>query len=522
MTWSQQAALARIEQHRKSVPETAITVEDYTAFVDTRLRSIELAKSLGQTSEPIWRIGRNRAVTTHGVHVYANLVDFNDTLLDSGKETEASHERAMQFLHLHYGACDALIAAFDIQRVDFHGGRLHAVVLSPAGAAGEATRIEKALAFSAALIQMVARASERYGSEFRTGVRIGIDSGPAVAINSGSRGEPDPLFIGSPANHAAHLACGDEPGVFVSARAERARSLGAAFASEPVRMRDDVVTAALDRSVEVRGTFLGGRNRLEEAFSRFVDDRDALKAASGGLRPASFVFHYRQPPLRTIDFADHPPSRSIRMPVVSVFADLAGYTAYVDQAIQTGKVAEAVANLYIIRSELTDVLQKDFDGRKVRYIGDCLHGLIAEGDARSTDEKRSVKAAVLAASGIRSSFNLCRQILPGLAGLEGIAIGLELGWTPLCRIGLTGEASVRCSTSKATCLSESLQGDCNGRQTALGDRAFREADAKVRYLFGPLQRVDNLDHVTAVAQLDGVSSAAVIKSQDHMEAHCRP
>lgn len=208
--------------------------------------------------------------------------------------------------------------------------------------------------------------------------------------------------------------------------------------------------------------------------------------------------------------------------MVSVFADLAGYTAYVDQAIQTGKVAEAVANLYIIRSELTDVLQKDFDGRKVRYIGDCLHGLIAEGDARSTDEKRSVKAAVLAASGIRSSFNLCRQILPGLAGLEGIAIGLELGWTPLCRIGLTGEASVRCSTSKATCLSESLQGDCNGRQTALGDRAFREADAKVRYLFGPLQRVDNLDHVTAVAQLDGVSSAAVIKSQDHMEAHCRP
>lgn len=522
MTWSQQTALARIEQHRQTVPETAIAVEDYAAFLDTRRRSIALAEAMGQKSEPIWRVGRNQAVTTHGVHVYANLIDFNDKLVEAGRETEASHERAMQFLHLHYGACDALIAAFDVQRVDFHGGRLHAVVLSPAGAAGEATRIEKALAFSAALIQMVARASDRYGSEFKTGVRVGIDSGPAVAINSGSRGEPDPLFIGSPANHAAHLAVGDKPGVFLSVRAERARSMGASYASSPVQLREDVITAALDRSIEVRGAFLGGRNRLDEAFARFVEDRDAIKAASGGLRPATFVFHYRPPPLRTIDFADHPPSRSIRMPVVSLFADLAGFTAYVDHAMQTGRVREAVANLYIIRSELTDVLQRDFGGRKVRYIGDCLHGLLAEGDARSTDEARSVKAAVLAAGGIRSSFNVCRQVLPGLAGLEGIAVGLELGWTPVCRIGLSGDASVRCSTSKATCLSESLQGDCTGRQTAIGDRAFGEADARVRYLFGSTHRVDNLDHAAAVAQLDGVAAPAVARSSVHMEAHWKP
>lgn len=523
MTWSQQTALARIEKHRQAVPEAAVTVEDYAAFIDSRRRTTALAEALGQPAEPIWRVGRNRAVTTHGVHIYANLVDFNDKLVDAGRETEASHERAMQFLHLHYGACDALIAAFDIQRVDFHGGRLHAVVLSPAGPAGESARIAKALAFSSALIQMVARASERYGAEFRTGVRIGIDSGPAVAINSGSQGEPDPLFVGSPANHAAHLAVGDDSGVFVSPRVERARALGDLHpGSEPIRMRDEVVANALEASVEVRGAYLGGRNRLEEAFSRFVADRDALKAATGGLRPASFVFHYRPPPLRTLDFADHPPSRAVRMPVASLFADIAGFTAYVDQAIHTGRVAEAVSNLYVIRAELADVLQTDFDGRKVRYIGDCLHGLIAVGDARATDERGTVRAAVLAAGAIRSSFNLCRTVLPGLSSLEGIAIGLELGWTPVCRIGLSGDASVRCSTSKATCVSEAVQEDCGGHQTAIGDRAYGEADARVRYLFGGVHRVDNLDYAAATAQLDGVASPAVVKSPDHMEAHCRP
>lgn len=523
MTWSQQTARARIEQHRHAVPQTAVTVEDYAAFVDSRRRTIALAESLGQPGEPIWRVGRNRAVVTHGVHIYANLVGFNDKLMDAGRETEASHERAMQFLHLHYCACDALIAAFDIQRVDFHGGRLHAVVLSPAGSAGESARIAKALAFAGALIQMVDRASDRYGSEFRTGVRIGLDSGPAVAINSGSRGEPDPLFIGSPANHAAHLAVGDQPGVFVSARVERARILGDLQPGQgPIRIRDEIIARSLESSVEIRGAYLGGRNRLDEAFSRFTADRDALKEASGGIRPASFVFHYRPPPLRTLDFTDHPPSRAVRMPVASVFADIAGFTAYVDRSIQAGRVAEAVSNLYIIRAELTDVLQQDFAGRKVRYIGDCLHGLIAEGDTRYTDERRTVRSAILAAGAIRSSFNLCQAVLPGLEVLEGIAVGVELGWTPICRIGLSGDASVRCSSSKATCVSESVQSDCSGRQTAIGDRAYSEADARVRYLFGAAHRVDNLDYPTALAQLDGVVSPAVAKSPDRLEAHSRP
>lgn len=521
MTWSQQTALSRIERHRQAAPTAEILVEDYTTFLDSRRRGIQLAEALGQPIEPIWRVGRNRAVTTHGVHVYASLIDFNDKLVDAGRETEASHERAMQFLHLHYGACDALIAAFDLQRVDFHGGRLHAVVLSPTGEAGEAARIDKALAFSAALIEMVQRASDRYGAEFRTGVRIGIDSGPAVAINNGSTGEPDPLFVGSPANHAAHLAAGDTPGVYVSPRAERARRLGSIYAEGPVRMRDDVISSALDQSVDIGGVSRAGRARLEEAYDHFVTQRLATDAAAGQLRPANFIFHYRRPPLRTIDFADHPPSRAIRMPVVSVFADIAGFTTYVDGAMRTGTVAQAVANLYVIRAELADVLQKDFDGRKVRFIGDCLHGLIAEGDSRATDERRTVRAAVLAAGGLRSSFNLCCRALPGLEGLEGIAIGLELGWTPVCRIGLSGDASVRCSTSKATCVSEAVQRDCGGTQTAIGERAFSEAEARVRYLFGDDRSVPNLDYAAAVAQLEGVASPAVARTDERMEAHAR-
>lgn len=522
MSWSHQTAYARIQKHRQSAPETDVTVEDFNTFMEGRRRLVEASKAQGGPSEPIWRVGPRRAVTTHGVHVYANLMDFNDALLEAGRETEASHERAMQLLHLHYGACDALIEAFEIQRVDFHGSRLHAVVLTPEGAHNEPARIAKALAFSAALIEMVARAGRRYGAEFQTRLRIGVDSGAAVAINSGTRGEPDPLFIGSPANHAAHLADGDEAGVFLSEHVERSRRSGNPFAAgDAWRLEDDILSGALNETVAVAGAAVEGRRPFEAAYAQFVEDRDAMKAASGSLRPASFVFHYRQPPMRTLDFADHPPSRAVRMPVASIFADIAGFTAYVDHAIQTGRVREAVANLYVLRAEMADVLQKDFGGRKVRFIGDCLHGLIAEGDARQTDERATVRAAVLAAAGIRSSFELCLKLLPGLSNLEGVAIGIELGWTPVCRIGLSGDASVRCSASKATCTSEGVQQACSGHETAIGERAFTEGEARVRHLFGERRRVPGLTYAAAEAQLLGVTSPAIVRTP-RLEAHFRP
>src|SRR3954468_24366039 len=89
------------------------------------------------------------------------------------------------------------------------------------------------------------------------------------------------------------------------------------------------------------------------------------------------------------------PSNSIRMPVVSTFADLSGFTAYVDRCIATGRVQEMTANLHVIRGELAPCARDDFGARKIRFIGDCLHGLIAEGDRTETDKPASVEAGVL-------------------------------------------------------------------------------------------------------------------------------
>ncbi|WP_230290996.1 adenylate/guanylate cyclase domain-containing protein [Croceicoccus sp. Ery5] len=514
MAWNQERAALRIQRFKETVPQGEIVVEDFARYLGER-RVLKASGGLTEDKLAILRVPRNRAITTHGVHIYANLIDFNGVLEDAGVETEASHRRALEFLHTHYSACDSLIDEFEIQRVDFHGSRLHAVVLTPEGRENEPERIRKAISFAAAFRQMVERLGNDF-PEFQTAVRVGIDSGPAVAIDSGKRDEPDPLFIGSPANHAAKLADGDEEGIFLSNRVQHARDQNAPTSF--TALAKAVETGFLQEGVSARGQTFDADTRLAKAYIDFeaqMKRREYPEQASD----AAFRFHHKEPPLKDIVFAEHPPSNAIRMPLASIFADIEGFTAYVDHAIQTGNVAEAVANLHVLRAEMAAVLREDFGGRKVRFVGDCVHGLLAEGNSRETNAMDSVRASVNAAGGIRSSFDLCKMALPGIAGL-GLAIGIDFGPTPICRIGLRGAASVRTATSRATCVSENEQRRCTGTETAIGEKAYAVAPAVVRQIFGSERVISNMDYDASAMLLGTMASPYVSSVQaEPMRAH---
>lgn len=506
MAWDEQRSRKRIADLRESAPSTAIAVKDLEGFLGERRRMHDAVVASGRRfEEPIFAISRNAAVVTHGVHIYARLMDHADHLMSRDRQTPASDARAMQFLHAHYAACDELIAAFGIQRVDFHAGRLHAVVLTPVGDAFEGVRIDTAVAFAAAYRDMVQRMAAADPNAPSTRVRIGIDSGPAVAINSGRREELEPLFIGSPANHAAKAAEGEVPGVFFGPGIRRRRELSKALGSRGITSTDALdyleERAALDSTISQEGSDRRASLRLDEAYAAFCKHRAADTASPHA--PAVFHFHHHEPPLRSIRYADHPPSNAIRMAMACLFADISGFTTYVDQAMQTGQVAQAVSNLHVMRGEMNFVARDDFGGRKVRYIGDCLQAILAEGDSRSTDERTTVRNAVLAATGIYSSFELCRELLPDADSL-GIAIGIELGVTPLARLGLRGEASVRCVSSRSTCLSEEVQGRCAAGEIGIGSDAYDAADVHVKRMFdNPSRRLRRLGHDSATALLSG-------------------
>ncbi len=511
MSWSRQKSLQRIHSFKASAPAASISLRNFDqGFVVARHTANQAKIRLGGKSEPlIFDVPPDAAILVDGVHVYIQMLDFGNAMIERERETEASHRRVLSMLHLNYAACDQVAEEFEAQRVDFHGARMHAVIVSPPGPENAKERAERALAFADAAkraIEEVGRTTEN--GRYSTRIRVGVDSGAAVAVNSGTKDEREPLFLGAPANYAAKLAEGEDEGIFMSNRVRADLGLQQ-IVSHDVLFTERHTAASMSAS--------GGSATTLTYLAKRLSDADIAKAALNAKNrfvldvgtDANFSFHRHTPPLKGIDFAVLMPSNSIRMGLMSIFGDIDGFTSYVDECIAKGNIGEMVSNLHVIRSELAATLSEDFNGRKVRFIGDCIHGLIASGTAIETDAEASVVSAVKAAGGIRSSFELCQQELDGIDGL-GIAIGLEYGETPITRIGIRGDRSVRCSVSRAVSKSEELQRDCTGEQTALGPTALSHAPAAVRRLFDD-GVAWNLDASSAIEHL---SAPPTVRSGD--------
>lgn len=491
MSWNEARAEARIRRSLQTVPKNLVNVKSFEERA-SELGSTSSFSSTGRSSEPLLHIPPSMAVVVDAAHVYIQLIDYHSVLQDAQRETEARHRRALQFLHTHYSACDSIVREFGAQRVDFHGPRLHAVIVTPSGAMNEGQRVRRAIEFANAIARMVEETGRVVsGGEFKTATRIGIDTGKAVAVNSGRGDEPEPLFLGRPANYAAKLADGDEAGIYLSDRARLVLGMSAAgsLLNQKSKFYDVRNTASFQAS---------SNPIITDARIRTMS-ADVSTKIEAVIRDANFVFHRHTPPLRTIDYSALSPSKSIHMPLSSMFADIDGFTAYVDFCTAADKIPELVSNLHAIRHELAAVLKHDFDGRKVRFIGDCLHGLLAVGTAYETDDSDTVRKAVMCAAAMRSSFELCKTMLPGIQQL-GIAIGIEIGPTPITRLGIRGDFSVRCATSKAVSNSEELQAACDGCESALGSRALSAAPKSIREGFGRDGKVRNLTYPRALAE----------------------
>ncbi len=483
MPWNAAAAQKRIDELIAEVPDFSVQkFDEYLPLYEAR-RKADLALNR-QVSPPLFSLDRGEAVVVNTVQIYASIVDYETFRLEEGIETEASHKRALSLLHFIYSAADRLIENSPAQRVDFHSGRVHSVVLERSNSGVSRESLGEALAFVEdfrALAQLANQ--ELAGGEFDVQLCIGVDAGTCVAINNGTGIEQEPMFLGSAANHAAKLASRNESGVFVSDRARKLLALpdyptrdGFSFLTE-----DEIALNTARRGVGDQLVFgVDGRDRVPaEIVANWR--KEIREGAVPEITNPDFRFSHKTPPLSDINYRELSPSKSIRMDLVSMFGDLSGFTTYVDQAVQEGGIRDVVRALYVIREEFQNVVELDFGGRKVRFVGDCIHALIAEGSSHQTDERKSVATAAQCAGGLRSSFALCKQTLDGLDDL-GLAVGLELGPTPVSRIGIQGDRSVRVASSVATSMSEKMQSDCEHDGIKFGPKALQTGPVALKDL----------------------------------------
>lgn len=441
-----------------------------------------------------------------GTHLYIDIMNMDELLGTTAFEGETSHKRVLQFLSSHYRAVDKVLENCDAIRIDFHNQRLHAVVAQPYNTLenAEAARIHKAVAIAQTILDVNDQLDDEQDDEDKilpkAKMRVGIDSGVAVAVNNGRNGHREPLFLGEPANFAAKLASGGKlQGIFMTNRTRSVIGLNDAISEKNSALTsDDIATSIAQANIAIS---------VEDIVQQWRDDLVTHPIGK-------FKFTRQTPPLKDMDILSLTPGNSKRQDAISIYADIDGFTNYVSEHIATNPEA-VVKVLHVLRSELERVLTSDFSGRRIRFIGDCVHGVICEGTTQTTNIQDTITNAVYCAGAMRSSFDLALDTLEE-KGIDtnglGLQIGLEYGPIAISRLGAHGN-KVRCCISRSVIESENAQMRCSSNQTALGETAYNNATDDIKQLFTAYKKADDLDYNEIIESLSssGNTSANSVK-----------
>jgi len=374
-------------------------------------------------------------------------------------------------------------------RSHFHNERLHAVFVKPY--ANEVDRLHRAVATAQLIIDVLKETGEDGEDPIPSAqVRAGIDTGVALAVSNGRRGHREPLFLGEPANKAAKRAAGGSAtGIYLTNNARAVIDLD--------EVDDEDASALSEEEIAMSQEEADLDVTKDDIVQAWRDDLDANPMTR-------FEFSGHTPPFSDLDFESLSPTNSRRQDLISIYADLDGFTDFVSERIDDDEQAKDVVRvLHVVRSELHAALSADFGGAKVRFVGDCIHGILAEGTAQTTDETETMSTATLAAGALRSGFELAVEKLDekGYSASDlGLAIGFEFGPLAVTRLGMKG-AMVRCAVGRNVLASEDEQARCTGRQSAIGKKAHSKASTAVRKVFANNRIRANLTYQTAVDEL---------------------
>lgn len=468
--WNYDRAVEHIDKKIADVKD--VTIKDYTR--DMSLESIPT----------------NVAYRVDGVHMYADILNLDDMLNITDIEGVECHTRTLRFLDQHYRAVKRILDKVDARRVDFHSQRLHSLFTKPYNSEtnAEAKRVQRAAATAQLIIDVLAETGDDDEQIPPAKVRIGIDTGRSLAVNNGRNGYREPLFLGDPANHAAKLASNNNAkGIYLTNAARKAIGLAEKESPEKTPLTADEVKTCQEAA------------KLDVTADEIVKDwRDDLEKNPIG----SYQFTSQTPPLCDMDISVLTPANSKRQEMVSLYADIDGFTAYVAKHIDDN-AEDVVRTLHVLRAELERVVTSDFKGRRVRFIGDCVHALSCDGTAHTTDEEKSVSESTRLAGALRSSFNLAIERLSEKGyktGDLGLAIGFDLGPIAITRLGKKGDR-IRCAIGRKVLESENRQCICSGTETAIGQAAYDAGSDAVKKLFGKNRKVANMDYVEATEGL---------------------
>jgi class 3 adenylate cyclase len=448
MSWNYDVSRERIRKHLENAGEIEI---------DKLIRDADLRSLL---SETVCR-------EIFGAHVYVDVPNFAKLASEIDGE---EYRRVIQAVHLYQREVSRIVedeGIFDGVRIHFQGPKLHALFFRPIDVASE-------LATKAILLQAVLR--EFVDSVFNPAFPVldnvdisgGADIGNAIGTQDGMKGDRELLFIGAPANYAAKIIT-DAGQLCMTERLynklpKEIQRLCSKAADGNYAL-GSVGHAALQSLLEK----IGVKWNPEASAKRLDEDK-------------------RNFPLRDIRYSNAEElidldslgiTNNKRVNAVSLFADVNGFTAYVDSAKTTEQKKVALRVFHAIRHEMAAVIKHDFDGLRIQYQGDRAQALVhfPKDDFSAIAEK-----AVDLAAGLQSSMEYTlKECQPEAAPLK-LAVGIDVDLTLVSKLGIRGERDRIC-IGLGVVDAEECQEQCKGGEVGITSETHEMLDASTRKHF---------------------------------------
>jgi class 3 adenylate cyclase len=173
--------------------------------------------------------------------------------------------------------------------------------------------------------------------------------------------------------------------------------------------------------------------------------------------------------LTAIDLDSLTERNSKRTSAVAIYADLDGFTKYVQEAEDNGQIVSLVRRLHMIRHEFHAVIKQDYNGLVLQHQGDRVFAVVhlPAGDNNNKRCRKGLDAAI----GIQSSMeHVLKQQIPDLKELH-VAIGLDTGTALLTRLGKKGKREAICLGTGVT-KAERLQLRSGGKETRISKAIY--------------------------------------------------
>lgn len=450
MAWNEQRSKQRVKDN--DFHDYEVSVQDLRRAMDFR------------------NLGTKDVRRAEAVHLYVDVPNFHRAVEDAGNDKQKQRKlvRAASVLRKVQGD---LLDQDDIGDIQRQTVRLHALAFKPYDSdekSQEAERVKLAVIHAITHNTYVLDVFNKVSEDVRDfSSAVGLASGKSYIANIGKHGDRELISLGTCANLAAKILGGRDSITITSAM---------------YSLLPDCLKGHFQEASEIAGT-----QTYQATGLRWSNQSDLAKELGVTWDKDKWqkkTEDYKEElPLDEIEISDATVLIDVetlternckRTAAVTFYADLDGFTRYVQEAESDEKVISLIRQFHMIRAEFHAVVGTDYDGLVLQHRGDCILGILHLPCGDDKHEKRCQKAVDIAIALQSSMEHVLNEHLKDRKDIH-VAVGLDVGKAFVTRLGKKGRRVSICFGPEMSS-AERLQESAAAKQIRISSEVYDQLD----------------------------------------------